>query len=1133
MGVKVADTDQRLQALDPTASFIVQAPAGSGKTGLLTQRFLKLLAHAQHPEEIIAITFTKKAAAEMRARIFSALQSAQSSEPPDEAHERLTWQLAQEAMAQDKTHQWALLSSPSRLRIMTIDALSAWLGKQLPVVSQFGAYQQVSDSPQYLYRQAVHQTIQHLEAGVDWSDAVERLIAHLDNNLGVVESLLMNLLARREQWLRHTQHRGSRVEMRQLLEQTLAKVVDEYLLQLHHHLTQADIESVQDIIRFAAQHVEDDKAIAAYRDVNGLPEATAEYLPVWLGLVDLLLTAEGKWRKQVSKTQGFPAPSSVKDKEQKTRYKENKERFITFLNTLNGDDTLLSLLAGVRVLPATSFSESQWRILEALFEVLPVAVAELYLVFSEHGTVDFSQVEKSAIEALGEADNPTDLALVLDYQIRHIMVDEFQDTSYGQFQLLERLTAGWSVEDGRTLFLVGDPMQSIYRFREAEVGFFLWAQRYGIGHLKLTPLHLRVNFRSQQGVVDWVNQVFTDVFPAEDDIAAGAVAYSASSPIKVLEEGDAVEVFPFYENDSRQEALAVVEVIEKIKSTSPEQTIAIIVQARNHLNAIVQELKRRQLSFQAIDVDLLSGQVVIQDMAALTRALLHPGDNIAWFTLLRSPWCGLTLDELAMLAHDGRSTLWSCLQQASFFEHLSSDAQQRVQRFKNTLTQALHMRGRCSLSHLIESTWLKLGGPASVEQSTELNDAMVFLRLIETLENAEEVVSWPLIEEKLSRLFAKPDANADNTLQLMTIHKSKGLEFDHVLLPGLGKKIAVDEKRLLMWMERPSENEAGDLLLAPLNASGESSDSIYQYLRYVEQGKQEHESARLLYVAATRAKKKLYLFGHTACTWKEEGMAIKSPQRGTMLAKLWPSLEQIFIQQAGTARAFSADESESDKQQTLGSLKRLSSAWFLPTINNKFQPPASRHANAQEGECVEFSWATPTARYVGTLVHFMLMKITQEGIQHWTSERVVSMHDFFQKRLLRMGVAQGELSAAVYKVERALLSILDDERGRWILYHNDEHAHSEYAITGKVDNRIVRGVIDRTFVDEQGQRWIVDYKTGEHQGGDVEVFLDEEKARYQRQLEQYAVILQAGTSQPIHLGLYFPLMQAWREWIMC
>jgi len=127
MSREVADARQRERALDPRTSFIVQAPAGSGKTELLIQRFLALLALVERPEEIAAITFTIKAAAEMRRRVFEALAQARAQPRPGEAHAARTWDLARAALARNDACGWGLEENAARLRIQTIDALCASL----------------------------------------------------------------------------------------------------------------------------------------------------------------------------------------------------------------------------------------------------------------------------------------------------------------------------------------------------------------------------------------------------------------------------------------------------------------------------------------------------------------------------------------------------------------------------------------------------------------------------------------------------------------------------------------------------------------------------------------------------------------------------------------------------------------------------------------------------------------------------------------------------------------------------------------------------------------------------------------------------------------------------------------------
>ena len=136
--VDIADLDQRRHALDPSRSFIVQAPAGSGKTELLIQRYLVLLSRVQSPEEIAAITFTRKAAAEMRKRVLQALASARTEVKPPETHLALTWEHARAALERDGALGWRLEENAARLRIQSIVSLCASLTRLMPVLAAFG-----------------------------------------------------------------------------------------------------------------------------------------------------------------------------------------------------------------------------------------------------------------------------------------------------------------------------------------------------------------------------------------------------------------------------------------------------------------------------------------------------------------------------------------------------------------------------------------------------------------------------------------------------------------------------------------------------------------------------------------------------------------------------------------------------------------------------------------------------------------------------------------------------------------------------------------------------------------------------------------------------------------------------------
>ena len=180
------------------------------------------------------------------------------------------------------------------------------------------------------------------------------------------------------------------------------------------------------------------------------------------------------------------------------------------------------------------------------------------------------------------------------------------------------------------------------------------------------------------------------------------------------------------------------------------------------------------------------------------------------------------------------------------------------------------------------------------------------------------------------------------------------------------------------------------------------------------------------------------------------------------------------------------------------------------------------------GEPLEFSWAGEVARHVGTVAHGWLQRIAEDGLHGWDAARVDALEQALRRQLAALGVAEGGLKEAAQRVAQALRDALSDERGRWLLGPQRE-ARNEYRMSTCREGVLRHLVIDRTFVDAQGRRWIVDYKTSPHLGGDREAFLDRERDRYRAQLEAYAAAFAPGT--PLCFGLYFPLLGGWREWV--
>ena len=1108
-----ADRTQRERALDPRRSFIVQAPAGSGKTELLIQRYLTLLGGVERPESVVAITFTRKAAAEMQRRVLQALEAARGREPAKE-HERTTWSLAKIVLERSDGLGWNLETNPRRLAIRTIDSLCASLAGRMPWVSRLGPRLEVVEDATDLFHEAARRTVELLEED-RYGDAIEPLLRHVDNNQPRLGRLLAAMLDHREQWLRHVR-RAAPGELRTRFEGVLRRAVEKTLGRLGAAAPPFIAERVPDLARHAAdnlRHTDKHPEIQHCRDLTSLPGARAADLPAWRGLQRLLLT-NGRPRapRGINATIGFP-PSS--------RF---KRRMCETVDELVEHPEFYELLAQADRLPDPAFDETQWAVLEALLVALPAAAGQLRLLFGERGQVDFAALTEAALCALGEDEAPTDLALVIDGRIEHLLVDEFQDTAHAQMRLLEKLTLGWTPGDGRTVFLVGDPMQSIYRFREAEVGLFLRTVAHGLPTVEIEPLRLSVNFRSRHNIVDWVNEVFPGVFAEKENVALGAVRFARSTCASEEGPGPAVAIHPFWdpegvlkEGQPAAEAACVRGIVERARGNG--ETVAILARSRAHLPRILAELRAAGIRYRAVEVDPLASSSAVQDLMALTSALLHPADRISWLAILRAPWCGLSLADLHALASDAiKAAIPSLLAEPARVARLSTAGQDRLAR----LSEALRAPRPRTLRAWVEGVWLRLGGPATVAAAAGLDDAEAYFDLLERLDQGCDV-DLSLLRLHVSRLFASPDPAAGDGVQVMTIHKAKGLEFDVVILPGLGRRAKSDEDKLMLWLEQPAEvgGGEGDLLLAPMKSAAVKSEAVYKYVQRLERQKHKHELARLLYVAATRAKHELHLLGAV----KIKNGDVSPPASDTLLELLWPTVGATFAAPTTEVSPIAMEA------RPVTNLRRLSADWAPPSL----RPPAVFPArvdlpSATVAESLRYRWAGQKLRLAGTVVHDMLQEIGREGAQAWSPERVRAARPRFAGALRAAGVGAEDLDATADKVEQAILGALADERGRWALDGTHHEARSEVALAGVVDGRVIERRVDRTFIDANGVRWVIDFKTSAYERDDVEAFLKVQMDAYRQQMEDYRAFYRQLEKRPVRIGLYFPLLGIWREY---
>jgi len=1156
------DQHVRIDALDPQTSFAVSAPAGSGKTGLLTQRVLTLLAYCDEPEEVLAITFTRKAAGEMQDRIMHALWQAADKPEPQDPHAQRTWKLAQNVLQRDRELQWNLLQSPQRLRVQTIDSLCRSITKQLPLASGIGAQPDTLEDADQAYRLAVRELFKLLEQESPLRDDLTRLLRHLDNNLQAVENLLISLLAKREQWLGvllQARHEDARAYLEQVLRDVVCEHLDlvEAALLIHS----SELCNVADRAATNLQDEGDRKnRIHELLGINSLPDAEPESLNQWLAIVDLLLTNGGTWRARLTKAEGFPA--GKENAELKNRF---NELIAAIADTAPEAEQLLQEL---RSLPSPGYAENQWQLLDSLTSILPILVAQLTIVFKQQSATDYSAISQAALLALGDEDSPTDLALQLDYRIRHILVDEFQDTASPQLELLRKLTSGWQAGDGRTLFIVGDGMQSCYGFRNANVGLFLDARQQGIGSVDLTALDLRVNFRSQAGVVHWVNTIFQHAFPIQDDISRGAVSYSPSVAFKPSIDGDAVNFYactyssenksseiknternndgdddevPSRLNAQQQEAEKVVELVQQARHDNPNGSVAILVRTRNHLAHILPALTAAGLHYQATEIDRLASRMAIMDLLSLTRALLNLADRIAWLSILRAPWCGLDNSDLHTIAtanlteqnprinETAFAVLWPQLELHQQIDGLSEAGRAILARVVPILQHASQERYRKPLRQWIEGIWFALGGPATLLDTNDRDNINSFFALLDKHQQGGSIRDWQAFNNAIERLFAAPRTDADPKLQVMTIHKSKGLEFDTVIIPGLDRSARKDDKQLLLWQERINHHGEKQLLLGSLAATGKEEDGLYTFMRREADKQQAFEATRLLYVGCTRAIKRLHLL---ACINIKEDELV-APAKVSLLHSIWPFVKDdaTIVRSNNPGNGNDLYGTESTKPG-LQHILRLPAHWQAPVLTDVtllkdyrgHEFSMSEDDNPLNIPEVETTGAR-LSRHTGTVIHNALQSLVENKL---VTHRdciaadifIKQQHNFWKIQLQQLGWSGDNLNRALQKITTAITNTLTSEKGRWLLNSDHEQSACELSLMQKDKQDVREHIIDRTFIAD-GVRWIVDYKSSEPEAGQsTEDFVAREMETYKEQLQRYEKLIGELETLPIKTALY-------------
>jgi len=1111
------DQPQRDLALDHRRSILVRAPAGSGKTDLLTRRFLRLLGEVDDPGQVVAITFTIPAAAEMRNRILSELEKAALAGATDSVADPLSMEaLARRALARSQTLGWDLLNLPAQLRISTIDSFCRDLALQQPLLSGLGGGLDISNQPAELYRRAARRTLQQIgRADTALSNAIETLLDWRDNNWREIEDLTVEMLKNRDRWMQ-----------------------------------------------------------------------------------DFVLEREPEWELLRARLE---AP---------------------FLR-VDCEATPLR------------YSDAEWRIVCACFNLLRRAAAELRVVFAESATADFTEVAQIALSVLkGEDGFPTDTAQAVADGIRHLLVDEFQDTSRRQHELLRRLIAAWSNREGRTCFVVGDPMQSIYGFREADAELFPRVEKHGLEipdeiSFPFDGVHLTANFRSEPSLVASVNETFAQVFAASSD---SGITFAASQPAR----GDVAQPGPHLVGEAvprlqlhlefmpesprnagpgRKKEVAdkreaaqqkqINEIVEIVRARLPhieaarianennqssgerkKFRIAVLGRARKSLEPIAAALREVGIHFRAVELEKLQDRPEIIDALALARALLNPYDRVAWLGALRAPWCGLSLGDLhSLVSADSPELLARSVPELlSERSHLlSAQGREAVDRLTDAIEFAERLRSEqptAALGTSLEQIWLRLGGAQCADTEARANLDLLW-KSLDALPQGEPDLLGPALNAALEDLTALPDpaVESDFGVQLMTIHKAKGLEFEVVIVPDLQKSVGRGKHEMLSWLERglPPEivanegdnsGEVTEFLIAPFSPKGSDRSEAKKWVDDLRRAREKQEERRLLYVAATRAREELHLFAQLSWkTAKDGSLALVEP-RDSLLKAGWPAWESEIRRRFDEWVALTASTVEPSTIDSVAAgagdnLIEIVPSTPRPTLLRRLPPGfnirAGERASTSGDEAVGASGRLYErhegglqSRALGKAVHAFLQQLAQL-LATQTRESALAKLSLQQPRIAATVRALGiETAAANHIAAQALqvaLHAADDPVAQWILARHTDAAN-EVRWTGVVAGGLRTVQVDRVFrAGPEPQNvgasvgedtwWIIDYKTAHadyktaHEDGlDPASALPELRRQFAPQIEAYAAVLRNLHGAGVRLcgGLYYPRMALLDWW---
>ncbi|MDO8179181.1 MAG: UvrD-helicase domain-containing protein [Undibacterium sp.] len=866
-------------ACDPAHSVVVEACAGSGKTWLLVARMLRLLLNGAEPAELLAITFTRKAAQEMRWRLMELLHElalADAATAGNLLRERgvkedeLTLLVPRAQRLYDK-----LLSSTQGL---AMDTFHSWFGRLIqlaPLSSGVPHGFNLLEATAELQREAYGQLMQSLK---DPGNAeIKDALLHLYHEVGDfnAKKMLDAFLDKRAEWWASNQNRSEGNPIDWLRD--LCGADAEFDARLSVWQDQALCQRIQAIAVCLGQGTATNqkRAVAIETALSA-----GSSLENFFALAHEFFGTDGKNRSNL-KTKNLLV---------------SIEKWLGPDNVLAFDDECNAIAEALKLMIRRSNEKLVLSLNQALFTV-GVAYLECYQnLKTDQRVFDFADLEWQAYRLLSNDEFAAYLHARLDARYKHILLDEFQDTNPLQWNIVSAWLDAYGEDASRpSVFVVGDPKQSIYRFRRAEPRVFMAASAM-LSRQGAQVLRTNQTRRNSLEIVDVLNQsMLGNPIYAAQTTATQVEGEVWRLPLVQTEggiENVTQDFFPLRNplitpmeeaEDSRrlEEGRLVAKALFSAKNQCRQQPsnkelkwsdVMLLVRRRSHLASYEKALREAGIPFVSSRRGGLLDALEVADLIALLTFLITPGDNRALAHILKSPIMGADDDDLIMLAQRNEASWWKRL--LASVEHVAAnDALTRAATLLQVWMQAAH---ELPVHDLIDTILHQGALPARYAQFSSASDrAQVTGNLTAFTElalnmDAGRYPSLPKFIAALSIFKQGVDADAPDestvdsatdAVRILTIHSAKGLEAEVVVMLDSNHSEAAKDQIGILCQWPLDENQTGEKkhfsVFARKDQRGAARDALFA----LEEAQAKQENWNMLYVAVTRAKQLLIVSG--------------------------------------------------------------------------------------------------------------------------------------------------------------------------------------------------------------------------------------------------------------------------------